>query len=213
MDKDTVWSSTPSSSSLNSHSSSSFCLSPALSVLSPCAFTHGSVQHQYCCRKQLGLEQCLWFAFNLSSALEHHLRLEMRPLHKWQSLNALFYLHYLSPSEAREWGRSSLIPSSCTQTEGWAHQVWRWRHSIQRAAVIKHCIPREEICSIWSAVNVPPRAWSRTFVLAPDFLVCLRCLQEECTVWTCMGLVLLSHFTFTEVQKNPVTTNKSWPLT
>lgn len=25
----------------------------------------------------------------------------MRPLHKWQSLNTLFYLHYLSPSEAR----------------------------------------------------------------------------------------------------------------
>lgn len=41
----------------------------------------------------------------LARALEHHLGLEMRPLHKWQSLNALFYLHRLSPGEVKEGGK------------------------------------------------------------------------------------------------------------
>lgn len=45
-----------------------------------------------------------------------------------RSLNALFYLHYLSPSEARkisERGRTDLIPSSSTQTEKCIDKVWR----------------------------------------------------------------------------------------
>lgn len=45
-----------------------------------------------------------------------------------RSLNALFYLHYLSPSEARkisERGRTDLIPPSSTQTEKCIDKVWR----------------------------------------------------------------------------------------
>lgn len=86
----------------------------------------------------------------------------MRPLHKWQSLNALFYLHYLSPSEVRksreggreeggrqggrDGGREGLIPSSCTQTERCAHTVkcaafvWRRKRPSTPADSTQHTL-------------------------------------------------------------------------
>ena len=89
----------------------------------------------------------------------------MRPLHKWQSLNALFYLHYLSPSEvrkSREGGGADLIPSSCTQTEGCSHSVWclcgggELQHRLTAQSLlcchykITHLVKSDLIDLIWS---------------------------------------------------------------
>lgn len=152
----------------------------------------------------------------------------MRPLHKWQSLNALFYLHYLSPSEvreSREGGRADLIPSSCTQTEGCSHSVWclcgggELQHQLTAQSLlcchykITHLVKSDLIDLIWSLFlrlySARPWEQNRIFVLPPHFPDFLLFLSLFCwrnwtvdTHWISIVITFLLHW----AAKTP------WPL-